>query len=66
MKVYSVLVQQDYEGQDLLGVFGSREEAVEFCRRHHLFGKYASMSYGVVESELGQEVDFDGMVEWVE
>jgi hypothetical protein len=39
---------------------------VEFCRRHHLFGKYASMSYGVVESELGQEVDFDGMVEWVE
>ena len=66
MKVYSVMLSVDYEGDDLLGVFGSREEAVAFARGHELFGKYDSYRHGVVESELGQAVDFDYMVEWVE
>lgn len=66
MKVFSVLLSVDYEGQDLLGVFGDRESAVKFARSQDGFGKYQSHSYGVVESELGQPVDFFGMVEWVD
>ncbi len=62
MKVYSVLRHVDYEGEDLLGVFGSREQAVEFARSKA--DKYSDV--GIVESELGQEIDFYGQVEWVE
>ena len=66
MLVYSVLRHVDYEGQDLLAVFGDRESAVEFARSQQGFGQYAGHSWGVVASELGQPVDFYGMVEWVE
>lgn len=66
MKVYSVLLHTDYEGCDLLGVFASRDEAVAFARGQKDFGKYALQAYGVVESELGQAVDFYSMVDWVE
>ena len=62
MIVYSVLRHVDYEGQDLLGVFGLREQAVEFARRQR--DQWSSV--GVVESELGQPVDFYDDVEWVE
>ena len=62
MLVYSVLRHIQYEGQDLLGVFGSREEAVLFGKSK--LDKYSEV--GVVESELGQEVDFYESVEWVE
>lgn len=66
MKVYSVLMHVDYEGAQLLGVFASREEAVAFARGHELFGKYSDYAHGVVESELGQTIDFYDMVDWVE
>ena len=66
MKVYSVLLHVDYEGCDLLAVFGDRESAVEFARKQDGFGKWAGHSWGVVASELGQPVDFYEMVEWVE
>jgi hypothetical protein len=62
MQVYSVLRHVDYEGQDLLGVFDSREQAVEFAR-----GRIDRWSQvGIVESELGQPVDFYESVDWVE
>lgn len=61
MLVYSVLRQVPYEGCDLLGVFGSREEALVFGRSQ--VDKWSDV--GVVESELGQSVDFYDMVEWV-
>ena len=67
MLVYSVIEQIDYEGGSLLGVFGSREQAEQFVRSYDGFQRqYPGYSYGVVESELGQEIDFFGMVEWVE
>lgn len=66
MKVYSVLKHVDYEGCDILGVFGSREEAMSFAKSHEHFGKYRDTEFGVVESELGQEIDFYEMVDWVE
>ena len=66
MKVYSVLVSVDYEGQDLLGVFADRESAEKFARVQPGFGQYVGHSWGVVESELGQPVDFFHDVEWVE
>lgn len=66
MLVYSVLLSVDYEGQDLLGVFGDRKSAVEFARNQPGFDQYAGHSWGVVESELGQPVDFYEMVEWVQ
>ena len=62
MIVYSVLRHVDYEGEDLLGVFGSREEALLFAQAR--VDRWSSM--GIVASELGQTVDFYDMVEWVE
>jgi hypothetical protein len=62
MQVYSVLRHVDYEGQDLLGVFGSREEALVFAQAR--VDQWGSM--GIVASELGQSVDFYDMVEWVD
>ena len=62
MRVYSVLEFVDYEGSSLLGVFGSREDAVRFLERQRQFPGY---SYGYVESELGQEVDVLAQVEYV-
>jgi hypothetical protein len=66
MKVYSVVCSVDYEGCDFLGVFVDRKSAEDFTRSQEGFGKYQSYSYGVVESELGQPVDFYSMVDWVE
>ena len=66
MKVYSVLLSVQYEGEDLLGVFGSREQAVEFVKSQEGYQKGWYGDYGVVESELGQPIDFDAMVDWVE
>ena len=62
MKVYSVLCHVQYEGTDLLGVFASRDEAVVFAKSKQ--DKWSEM--GVVESELGQEIDVFGDVEWLE
>jgi hypothetical protein len=67
MRVYSAMLSVAYEGEELLGVFGSREQALEFIRSQEGFQRqWASFSYGLVESELGQPVDFDRMVDWVE
>ena len=65
MKVYSVLLSVDYEGERLLGVFADRDSAVAFVKRQEAYQKGWYGSYGVVESELGQEVDFHAMVDWV-
>lgn len=62
MKVYSVLRHVQYEGEDLLGVFGSREQALEFAKSK--LDKWSGM--GIVESELGLEIDFFADVEWIE
>ena len=64
MKVYSVLRHMQYEGSDRLGVFGSREDALEFIESQSEDKQY--YDFGLVESELGQEVDFFDDVEWVE
>jgi hypothetical protein len=64
MKVYSVLLSTRYEGEDLLGVFASREQAEAFARSQEWYS--ASSQFGIVESELGQPIDFHAMVEWVE
>lgn len=66
MKVYAVMKQVDYEGCNLLAVFASREEAVAFARSSEWFDSYADTSVGVAECELGEPVDFYGIVEWVE
>lgn len=67
MIVYSVLEQVDYEGCDLLGVFGSREDAEQFIRSCDGFVRqYPGHSYGYVECQLGQPVDFYRDVVYVE
>ena len=67
MIVYSVLEQVDYEGCDLLGVFGSREDAEQFIRSYDGFVRQSpGYSYGYVESQLGQPVDFYRDVVYVE
>lgn len=67
MLVYSVLQQVDYEGCDLLGVFASREDAEQFIRSYDGFVRqFPGYSYGFVESQLGQPVDFYRDVVYVE
>ena len=64
MKVYSVLLSTRYEGEDLLGVFTAREQAEAFARLPE--GASASSQYSIVESDLGQTIDFHALVEWLE
>lgn len=61
MQVYSLLGFVDYEGQDLVGVFGSVESLLQFVseRRASLSYRPESLGYhqlGYVVSELGQPV----------
>jgi hypothetical protein len=64
MRVFSVLLD-DGERYDFLGVFGSFEDAEVFIRGRegYLRDWY---QYGVVASELGEEVDFLGRVDWIQ
>ena len=61
MKVYSLLGFVDYEGSDLIGVFGSVEDVLKFVRE----GKWYYDEIGYVEYELGEKVDVLEVVEYV-
>jgi hypothetical protein len=71
MQVYSLLGFVDYEGQDLLGVFGSLESLMEFVESERVQPhRYRSESLdfdqlGYVVSELGSKIDVDGEVEYL-
>jgi hypothetical protein len=72
MKVYSLLGFVDYEGQDLLGVFGSLEDLMKvvdgFERRVRFDGVEVISNFdqvGYVVSELGSKIDVLGEVEYV-
>lgn len=70
MKVYSLVGGFDYEGENLLGVFATKEDLLKFIdtrkqgcdRRPETLG-YDSL--GFVESELGQPIDYYGEVEYL-
>ena len=67
MIVYSVLMFMDYEGSELLGVFGDRESAFAFARSQPAHPRaWAGYPLMVVACELGQPVDVDGTVEYVD
>lgn len=62
MKVYSLLGFIDYEGQDLLGVFGSLEDLQKFVESeresyHYRKETLGRDGIGYVVSELGFKVD---------
>jgi hypothetical protein len=63
MKVYSLLSFVDYEGSDLVGVFGSVEDVMKCVENSN--GKWGCDDLGYVESELGVEIDVLGEVEYV-
>lgn len=65
MKVYSVLQHEKYQGYELLVIYGSRQECLSYIQKLEGYKK-SWYEYGVVESELGQEIDFFGMVDWVD
>lgn len=74
MKVYSLLGFVDYEGQDLLGVFGSLEDLMQFVvdqraqRQSLSFYRSESLGFdqlGYVVSELGSKVDVLDEVEYL-
>lgn len=75
MKVYSLLGFVDYEGQDLLGVFGSLEDLKQFVESKrseyekkgwsHKLVRLGFDDLGYVESELGKSVDVLGEVEYL-
>ena len=70
MKVYTLMGGFDYEGENLLGVFASKEDLLQYVEqerpKHHR--RAETLGYdtlGFVESELGQPVDYCGEVEWL-
>jgi hypothetical protein len=63
MKVYSLLEFVNYEGSDLLGVFGSVEDVLKCVESKN--GEWSCDHLGYVESELGEEIDVLGEVEYV-
>ena len=69
MKVFSLLGFVDYEGSSLLGVFGSVEDVLEFVKEKREGSKLSERlgydNLGYVVSELGQEVDVLGEVEYL-
>lgn len=62
MKVYSLLEFVDYEGSDLVGVFGSVEDVMNCVEE----GVWYCDNLGYVVSELGEKIDVLGVVEYVE
>lgn len=70
MKVYSLVGGFDYEGENLLGVFASREDLLQFVeqekpKQHRRPETLGYDTLGYVESELGQPIDFYGEVEYL-
>jgi hypothetical protein len=64
MKVYSLLEFVDYEGSDLVGVFGSVEDVLKCVEEGN--GKWFCDHLGYIESELGEKIrDVLGVVEYV-
>jgi hypothetical protein len=64
MKVYSLIEFVDYEGSDLVGVFGSVEDVLKCVENGN--GKWFCDDLGYVESELGEKIrDVLGVVEYV-
>ena len=61
MKVYSLLEFLDYEGSDLVGVFGSVEDVLKCVEE----GKWYCDDLGYVVSELGEKIDVLGEVVYV-
>jgi len=56
MKVFALLNVVNYEGQELFGVYATKEEAVKVAKAHQN-GEYESDDFCVVECELGKWVD---------
>ena len=70
MKVFTLMGGFDYEGENLLGVFGSKEDLLQWVevRKQGCDRRPETLGYdtlGFVESELGQPIDFHGEVEWL-
>ena len=64
MKVYSLLEFVDYEGSDLVGVFGSVEDVLKCVENGN--GKWFCDDLGYIESELGDKIiDVPGEVVYV-
>ena len=65
MKVYSLLGFINYEGSELVGVFGSVEDVLRCVESGKGSWWYDQMGY--VESELGDQIDTeDSLVEYLE
>ena len=68
MKVYSLLGFVDYEGQDLLGVFGSKEDMLVFMESERVRSGREELGFdslGYVCSDLGSKIDVLGEVEYL-
>jgi hypothetical protein len=65
MKVYSLLGFLDYEGSELVGVFGDLQSITDCVESGNKDWHYDQMGY--VESELGEQIeDVLEVVEYVE
>lgn len=63
MQVFSLVSHVQYEGFELIGVFASREDALECALEKRDDFRYVD-NVGVVVSELGKELDMHADVDW--
>jgi len=63
MQVFSLVSHVQYEGFELIGVFASREDALECALEKRDDFRYVD-NVGVVVSELGKELDMYADVDW--
>jgi len=67
MKVYLAVQDVAYEGRGLLGVYATREEAMQRLTAHDGYkAGWSPYSFGVLEAEVGQALDILADVDWLE
>ena len=65
MKVYSLLGFNDYEGSDLVGVFGDKQSMMDCVESGNKNWHFHDMGY--LESELGEKIEWPlSVVEYLE
>lgn len=65
MKVYSLLGFFDYEGSDLVGVFGDMQSLMDCVIKVNCGRGWSYDSMGYVMSELGVRIDSERDVEYI-
>lgn len=65
MKLFSVFQTEKYKGSDLLVIYSSRQECMDYIQNLEFYKK-GWYEYSIVEFEMGQEIEKYGKFERVD